>query len=145
VRTLGIPTLVDRLIQQALHQVLRPIFEPTFSEASYGFRPGRNAHQALRRAQQYVANGKRWAVDIDLERFFDRVNHDLLMSKRAMKVEDARLLTLHPAVSRSGHDGGGFGAGANGGHAARRAGHSTYAKANFQFERVVTGWRGALM
>src|SRR6266496_5445547 len=92
--TLGIPTVVDRLIQQALHQVLQPVFEPTFSEASYGFRPGRNAHQALRRAQQYVASGKRWVVDIDLEKFFDRVNHDLLMSKHAAKIGDARVLTL---------------------------------------------------
>ena len=94
VRSLGIPTVVDRLIQQALHQVLQPIFEPTFSEASYGFRPGRNAHQALRQAQQYVAQGKRWVVDIDLEKFFDRVNHDLLMSKLATKIGDARVLKL---------------------------------------------------
>jgi RNA-directed DNA polymerase len=94
VRTLGIPTVVDRLIQQALHQVLQPIFEPTFSAASYGFRPGRNAHQALRQARQYVAQGKRWVVDIDLEKFFDRVNHDLLMSKLAMKMGDARVLIL---------------------------------------------------
>jgi RNA-directed DNA polymerase len=94
VRTLGIPTVVDRLIQQALHQELQPIFEPTFSEASFGFRPGRNAHQAVRRAQQYVASGKRWVVDMDLEKFFDRVNHDLLMSKLAGKIGDARVLTL---------------------------------------------------
>ena len=94
VRTLGIPTVVDRLIQQALHQVLQPIFEPTFSEASYGFRPGRNAHQALGRARQYVAQGKRWVVDMDLEQFFDRVNHDLLMSKLARRIDDARVLKL---------------------------------------------------
>jgi RNA-directed DNA polymerase len=94
VRMLGIPTVVDRLIQQALHQVLQPIFEPTFSDASYGFRPGRNAHQALRQARQYVAQGKRWVVDIDLEKFFDRVNHDLLMSKLALKIGDVRVLTL---------------------------------------------------
>ena len=94
VRTLGIPTVVDRLIQQALHQVLQTIFEPTFSDASYGFRPGRTAHQGLRRARQYVAHGKRWVVDIDLEQFFDRVNHDLLMSKLATKIDDARVLTL---------------------------------------------------
>ena len=94
VRTLGIPTVVDRLIQQALHQVLQPIFEPTFSAGRYGFRPGRNAHQALRQAREYVAQGKRWVVDIDLEKFFDRVNHDLLMSKLATKVGDARVLTL---------------------------------------------------
>ncbi|MCC7348545.1 MAG: group II intron reverse transcriptase/maturase, partial [Variibacter sp.] len=94
VRTLGIPTVVDRLIQQALHQVLQPIFEPTFSGASYGFRPGRSAHQALRRAQEHVANGKRWVVDIDLEKFFDRVNHDLLMGKLARGIGDARVLKL---------------------------------------------------
>ena len=81
VRTLGIPTLTDRLIQQALHQVLSPIFEPTFSVSSYGFRPGRNAHQAVQAAQRYVAEGRRWVVDLDLEKFFDRVNHDLLMGK----------------------------------------------------------------
>ena len=94
VRTLGIPTVVDRMIQQALHQVLQPIFEPTFSDASFGFRPGRNAHQALRQARQYVAQGRRWVVDIDLEKFFDRVNHDLLMGKLAQKIGDARVLTL---------------------------------------------------
>jgi RNA-directed DNA polymerase len=94
VRTLGIPTVVDRLIQQALHQVLQPIFEPTFAEGSFGFRPGRNAHQALRRAQQYVADGKRWVVDLDLEKFFDRVNHDLLMGKLATRIGDARVLKL---------------------------------------------------
>ena len=94
VRTLGIPTVVDRLIQQALHQVLQPIFEPTFSDASYGFRPGRSAHQAVRQARQYVAQGKRWVVDMDLEKFFDRVNHDLLMSKLAVRIGDARVLTL---------------------------------------------------
>lgn len=94
VRTLGIPTVVDRLIQQALHQVLQPIFEPTFSKGSFGFRPGRNAHQALRQAQRYVAQGKRWVVDMDLEKFFDRVNHDLLMGKLAKKIGDARVLTL---------------------------------------------------
>jgi RNA-directed DNA polymerase len=94
VRTLGIPTVVDRLIQQALHQVLQPIFEPTFSEGSYGFRPGRNAHQALRQARHYVAQGKRWVVDMDLEKFFDRVNHDLLLSKLAMRIGDARVLKL---------------------------------------------------
>lgn len=93
-RTLGIPTVVDRLIQQALHQVLQPIFEPTFADASYGFRPGRNAHQAVSQAHQYVAQGKRWVVDMDLEKFFDRVNHDLMMSKLAVKIGDARVLKL---------------------------------------------------
>src|SRR5437773_7409911 len=94
VRTLGIPMVVDRLIQQALHQVLQVIFEPTFSDASFGFRPGRNAHQALRRAREYVASGKRWVVDMDIEKFFDRVNHDLVMSKLAMRIGDARVFAL---------------------------------------------------
>ncbi len=94
VRTLGIPTLTDRLIQQALHQVLSPIFEADFSESSYGFRPGRNAHQAVKAARQYVAEGRRIVVDIDLEKFFDRVNHDLLMEKLSKKIGDGRVLSL---------------------------------------------------
>jgi group II intron reverse transcriptase/maturase len=94
VRTLGIPTLTDRMIQQALHQVLSPIFEATFSESSYGFRPGRNAHQAVKAAKQYVAEGRRVVVDMDLEKFFDRVNHDLLMEKLSKKISDGRVLRL---------------------------------------------------
>lgn len=94
VRTLGIPTVVDRLIQQALHQVLQALFEPEFSESSYGFRPGRNAQQAVEAARSYVAEGKRWVVDLDLEKFFDRVNHDVLMSRVARKVKDKRVLKL---------------------------------------------------
>jgi group II intron reverse transcriptase/maturase len=94
VRTLGIPTLTDRLIQQALHQVLSPIFEADFSESSYGFRPGRNAHQAVKAAKQYVAEGRRIVVDMDLEKFFDRVNHDLLMGKLSNKIGDGRVLRL---------------------------------------------------
>ncbi len=93
-RTLGVPTVVDRLIQQALHQALQRLFEPRFSEGSYGFRPGRNAHQALRRAQEYIRAGKRWVVDIDLEKFFDRVNHDVLMARVARVVSDVRVLKL---------------------------------------------------
>ena len=94
VRTLGIPTLTDRLIQQALHQVLSPIFEADFSASSYGFRPGRNAHQAVKAAKQYVAEGRRFVVDMDLEKFFDRVNHDLLMEKLSKKIGDGRVLRL---------------------------------------------------
>ena len=94
VRTLGVPTVVDRLIQQALHQALQPLFEPTFSEGSYGFRPGRGAHQAVRQAQAYIREGKRWVVDLDLEKFFDRVNHDVLMARVARRVGDARVLKL---------------------------------------------------
>ncbi len=108
VRTLGIPTGVDRLIQQALNQVLQPIFEPTFSEASYGFRPGRNAHQALQAAKHYVAAGKRWVVDIDLEKFFDRVNHDLLMGKLAKKIDDPRVLKLVRRYLEAGMMSGGL-------------------------------------
>src|SRR6266545_1428248 len=94
VRTLGIPTLTDRLIQQALHQVLSPIFEVDFSDSSYGFRPGRNAHQAVKATQQYVAQGRRVVVDVDVEKFFDRVNHDLLMEKLSQKIDDGRVLQL---------------------------------------------------
>ena len=94
VRTLGIPTLTDRLIQQALHQVLSPIFEAEFSESSYGFRPGRSAHQAVKAAQRYVAEGRRIVVDMDLEKFFDRVNHDILMARLAKKIGDGRVLKL---------------------------------------------------
>src|SRR5690606_1556735 len=93
-RTLGVPTVVDRLIQQALHQVLQPIFEPTFSDGSYGFRPGRSALDAVVKAREYVQGGKDWVVDIDLEKFFDRVNHDVLMSRIAGRVEDRRALVL---------------------------------------------------
>jgi len=92
VKKLGIPTLTDRLIQQALHQVLQAIFELEFSASSYGFRPGRNAHQAVKAAQQYVAEGRRVVVDMDLEKFFDRVNHDLLMGKLARKIDDGWVL-----------------------------------------------------
>jgi RNA-directed DNA polymerase len=93
-RMLGIPTVVDRLIQQAMLQVLTPIFDPTFSESSFGFRPGRSAHQAVLKAKSYVAGGKRWVVDIDIEKFFDKVNHDILMHKLSHKVADKRMLKL---------------------------------------------------
>ena len=93
-RQLGIPTVADRLIQQAIHQVLSPIFDDGFSESSYGFRQGRKAHSAVKQAQKYVAEGKRWVVDIDLEKFFDRVNHDMLMARVARKVKDKRILRL---------------------------------------------------
>jgi group II intron reverse transcriptase/maturase len=94
VRTLGIPTVLDRLIQQALHQVLQPLFDPEFSKSSYGFRPGRNAHRAVKAARSYVVEGRRWVVDLDLEKFFDRVNHDVLMARVVRKVRDERVLKL---------------------------------------------------
>jgi RNA-directed DNA polymerase len=93
-RPLGIPTALDRLIQQAVLQVLQRQWDPTFSEHSFGFRPGRSAHQAVARAQEYVAAGHGWVVDLDLEKFFDRVNHDRLMAQVAKRVADKRLLKL---------------------------------------------------
>jgi RNA-directed DNA polymerase len=94
VRTLGIPTVMDRLIQQALHQVLSPIFDPTFSDASFGFRPGRGTHDAIVRAREHMAAGHRWVVDLDLEKFFDNVHHDVLMARVARRVKDKPLLLL---------------------------------------------------
>lgn len=94
VRTLGVPTVVDRLIQQALHQAMQPLFEPTFSASSYGFRPGRRAQQAVAKAAEYIRGGKRWVVDMDLEKFFDRVNHDVLMARVAREVQDENVLRL---------------------------------------------------
>ena len=99
VRKLGIPTVVDRFIQQAFLQVLQRYWDPTFSESSYGFRPGRSAHHAVRRAQQYIQQGYSWVVDLDLEKFFDRVNHDRLMAKVAERVKDKRVLKfLHSCL-----------------------------------------------
>jgi RNA-directed DNA polymerase len=93
-RMLGIPTVLDRFIQQAILLVLTPIFDPEFSDYSFGFRPGRSAHQAVEQARGYMLEGYQWVVDIDLEKFFDRVNHDILMSRVARKVKDKRLLKL---------------------------------------------------
>ena len=93
-RTLGIPTVTDRLIQQAIHQVLSPHYDPTFSGASFGYRPNRSAQQAVARARDHIASGKRWMVDMDLAKFFDRVNHDVLMSRLARRIKDKNLLRL---------------------------------------------------
>jgi group II intron reverse transcriptase/maturase len=101
-RMLGIPTVLDRLIQQAIHQILSPIWEGEFSEHSYGFRPGRSAAQAVRAAQGHVNAGKRWVVDLDLEKFFDRVNHDVLMARVARRVNDRRMLALIRGYLKSG-------------------------------------------
>lgn len=94
VRDLGIPTVLDRFIQQAVLQVLQPRFDPTFSKHSYGFRPGRRAHDAVKAAQKFVEQGKPWVVDVDLSRFFDRVNHDVLLGKLAKRIEDKQMLGL---------------------------------------------------
>ena len=101
-RQLGIPTGVDRLIQQAVHQVLRPIYEKQFSRHSYGFRPGRGAWQAVQAARRHVAEGRRWVVDLDVEKFFDRVNHDILMARVARRVKDKRVLLLIRRYLQSG-------------------------------------------
>jgi len=93
-RQLGIPTVLDRFVQQLLLQVLQPMFDPTFSEHSHGFRPGRRAHDAVREAQQYIQDGRRWVVDVDLEKFFDRVNHDVLMGKLHNRIGDQRVLRI---------------------------------------------------
>lgn len=102
VRRLGVPTVMDRVIQQALMQVLSPIFEPRFSESSYGFRAGRSAHQAVRAAQGYVREGKDWVVDIDIEGFFDQINQDLLMARIAEVIRDKRVLHLIGKYLRAG-------------------------------------------
>jgi RNA-directed DNA polymerase len=102
IRLLGIPTVMDRLLQQAIAQVLTPIFESKFSPSSYGFRPGRSAHDAIKQAQEYVQDGYEWVVDIDLEKFFDRVNHDMLMARVAREVKDKRVLKLIRAYLNSG-------------------------------------------
>jgi len=102
VRKLGIPSVLDRFIQQAVMQVLQRRWDRTFSDYSYGFRPGRSAHQAVARAQQYIAEGHGWCVDLDLEKFFDRVNHDKLMGQIAKRVEDKRLLKLIRAFLNAG-------------------------------------------
>jgi RNA-directed DNA polymerase len=102
VRKLGIPTVLDRFVQQAVMQVLQRQWDPTFSQHSYGFRPGRSAHQAVTQAQQYIAAGYGWVVDLDLEKFFDRVNHDKLVGAIAERVEDKRLLKLIRAFLNAG-------------------------------------------
>src|SRR5437868_7760572 len=102
VRKLGIPTVLDRFIQQAVMQVLQRRWNPTFSDHSYGFRPGRSAHQAVTQAQLYLAEGYGWVIDLDLEKFFDRVNHDKLMGRVAKRVEDKRLLKLIRAFLNAG-------------------------------------------
>ena len=102
VRKLGIPTVLDRFIQQAVMQVLQRRWDSTFSEHSYGFRPGRSAHQAVAQAQRYIADGYDWVVDLDLEKFFDRVNHDKLMGRLAQRIDDKRLLKLLRAFLNAG-------------------------------------------
>ncbi len=108
VRVLGIPTVMDRMIQQALHQILTPVFDPTFSEDSYGFRPGRSAHQAVLRGREHIEAGHRWVVDLDLEAFFDTVHHDVLMARVARRVKDKRVLHLIGRYLRAGMMDGGL-------------------------------------
>ena len=108
-RMLGIPSVIDRVIQQALVIVLTPVFDPQFSEYSYGFREGRSAHMAVLKAQEYVKNGYNWVVEMDLSKFFDRVNHDILMSRIAKVVEDKMILKLIRRYLNAGIMEGGVG------------------------------------
>jgi RNA-directed DNA polymerase len=101
-RGLGIPTVVDRMIQQAMHQVLNPLFDPDFSDSSFGYRKGKSAEQAVLQAQRYMQEGKRWVVNVDLSKFFDEVNHDVLMAKIKRKVRDKRMLKLMDRYLRTG-------------------------------------------
>jgi RNA-directed DNA polymerase len=101
-RGLGIPTVVDRMIQQAMHQVLNPLFDPEFSDSSFGYRKGKSAEQAVRQAQRHMQEGKRWVVDVDLSKFFDEVNHDVLMAKIKRRVTDKRMLKLIDRYLRTG-------------------------------------------
>lgn len=102
VRLLGIPTVIDRFIQQAIAQILSSLYDPTFSDHSYGFRPNRSAHDAVRKAKSYIEEGYRWVVDMDLEKFFDKVNHDRLMGTLAKRIEDKQLLKLIRKYLKSG-------------------------------------------
>jgi len=102
VRLLGIPTVLDRLIQQAIHQILEPIYDPTFSDDSYGFRPKRSARQAVKKAKCYIGCGKRWIVNVDLSKFFDEVDHDMLLSKLCIKIKDRRVIHLIDRYLRVG-------------------------------------------
>lgn len=102
VRTLGIPTVIDRIIQQGIVQIIQPVFEEIFSENSYGFRPKRSTHDAIKQAKREIASGKRIIIDVDLEKFFDRVNHDKLMAKVAKQIKDKRLLKLIRNYLKSG-------------------------------------------
>ena len=121
VRILGIPTVLDRFVQQLLLQVLQPTFDPTFSRHSHGFRPGRGAHDGVRAAQRYLQTGRHWVVDVDLERFFDRVNHDVLMGKLQNRIDDPRMPGIDSSLPRRRNDGERGRDGAARGDAARRA------------------------
>jgi group II intron reverse transcriptase/maturase len=102
VRLLGVPTVIERMVQQAVVQVLQPVFEPRFSDSSYGFRPGRSAQQAIGRAKGYYEEGYTWVVDLDLEKFFDTVNHDLLIKRVRETVKDEAIITLIKKFIKSG-------------------------------------------
>src|SRR5271169_430402 len=139
VRKLGVPCVVDRLIQQAVLQVLQERWDPTFSEHSYGFRPGRSAHQAVAQAQRYIAAGYSVVVDLDLEKFFDRVNHDSLMARVAARVTDKRVLKLIRAFLKSRSDGRRLGQPGGRGDPARRSALAPPEQPCARRSRQVTG------
>ena len=132
VRKLGVPTVLDRFIQQAVLQVLQGRWDEKFSDHSYGFRPGRSAHQAVERAQQYVTEGYRWVVDLDLEKFFDRVCHDKLMARIAARVSDRRMLKLIRAFLTAGVMENGLVSAVDEGTPQGGPAHSPNAKGNFR-------------
>jgi group II intron reverse transcriptase/maturase len=101
-RQLGVPTVTDRMVQQAIVQILQPIFEETFSDSSYGFRPGRNAHQAIKKAEEYYKEGYKFVVDLDLEKYFDTVNHDILLNMIRETIKDERVIRLIRKFLKSG-------------------------------------------
>jgi RNA-directed DNA polymerase len=136
-----VPTVLDRFVQQAVMQVLQRRWDRTFSDHSYGFRPGRSAHQAVAQAQQYIAEGYRWCVDLDLEKFFDRVSHDKLMARIETRVSDRRVLKLIRAFLKAGVMEGGLVSPVDEGTPQGGPITPPYTKGNFQFERIVTGWR----
>lgn len=140
-RELGIPTALDRFIQQLLLQVLQPLLDPTFSDASYGFRPGRRAHDAVRRAQGHVQDGRRFVVDIDIEKFFDRVNHDVLMGRLAQRIADKGVLGLIRRYVSAGVLA--FGVTSERHEGTRRAGPCRHCRPTCCWTKSTRSWSGA--
>jgi hypothetical protein len=144
-RQLGIPTVTDRLIQQSIHQVLSVGYEKIFSENSYGFRPNKNAHQALKQAGKYLAQGKSYVIDLDLEKFFDEVNHHRLMWLLSTRICDRRVLGTHIPIPESRHDAGGTYGASHQRHATRQSFKSTIIQYCFRRVGQRTGTKRTLL